>query len=142
MNKSTYLIFGLFLIVLSQADPVAAMVCPEQKVTPDPSLRVYYVKELKQEGVSLPDKPIQNTWKYNISWKPAKNHLTSALVKTYTLKAYACPAHTYACTDARCNAEISGCYLGTSWVAVTADYGVAVSGVRLGTILKPGYPCD
>ena len=142
MRKNKYLILGLLFIVVSQADPAAAMTCPVQTVRPDPSLRVYYVKELKQEGVSLPDQPIKNTWKYTISWKPAKNHLTGALVKTYRLKAYACPSRKYACTDAGCNAEISGCYLGTSYVDVVADYGVSVSGVRLGTILKPGYPCD
>lgn len=140
MNKSKYLILGLLLIVVSQANPAAAIVCPAQTVRPDPSLREYYVKELRQEGVSLPDKPIQNTWKYDISWKPARHQ--GALVKAYKLKPNGCASHTYACTDARCNAKILGCStrLSGTWVAVTADIG-SVSGVRLGTIFKPGA-CD
>ena len=102
---------------------------------------MYHVTDVKQEGVSLPDNPIQNTWKYSISWKPARHPQTGALVKTYKVKGNACTGHTYACTDARCNAEISGCSWSGSWVGITADIG-AVSGVRFGTILKPGYPCD
>jgi hypothetical protein len=141
MNKSKYLILGLLLIMVCQADSAAAMICPAQTVKPDPSLRVYYVKELKQEGGSLPDNPIQKTWKYYISWKPARTSAGGALVKTYKVAGNNCSGHTYTCTDARCNAEISGCALSTSWVGVTADIG-AVSGLRLSPILKPGYPCD
>jgi hypothetical protein len=139
MNKSKYLILGLFLIVVSQADLVAAIIC--KPAVQQPATKKWQVTELKQEGVSLPDQPIQKTWKYNISWKPARHHKTGALVKTYKLKPNGCTGHKYACTDARCNAEISGCALGSSWVAVTADYGDAVSGVRLSPIYKPGA-CD
>lgn len=141
MNKSKYLILGLLLIVVSQADPVAAIICKPAVQNPNPGERMpWVVSELKQEGVSLPDQPVQKTWKYNISWKPAHHHKTGALLKTYKLKAYGCTGHKYSCTDARCNAEISGCALGTSWVGVAADY-AAVSGTRLGVIYKPGV-CD
>src|SRR5262245_20896483 len=139
MNKSKYLILGLFLIVVSQTDPVAAVICKPAVQNPV-SRYEYVVTELKQEGVSLPDQPIQSTWKYNISWKPARR--AGALVKTYKLAPNGCASHTYACTDARCNAEIRGCTarLSGTWVGVTADVG-AVSGTRLGVIYKPGV-CD
>jgi hypothetical protein len=139
MNKSKYLILGLLLIVVSQADLVAAIICTPAVQNPA-SNKPWVVSELKQEGVSLPDQPVQKTWKYNISWKSARHHKTGALLKTYTLKPNGCTGHKYSCTDARCNAEISGCALGTSWVGVAADY-AAVSGTRLGTIYKPGV-CD
>lgn len=140
MNKSKYLILGLFLIVVSQADTAAAIICKPPALSTQG--KVYHVTDVKQEGVSLPDNPIQNTWKYTVSWKPAKNHLTGALVKAYKVKGNACKLPTYACTDARCTAEILGCTWSGSWVGITADYGVAISGVRFGAILKPGYPCD
>ncbi|HEY6072702.1 MAG TPA: hypothetical protein VIV15_04720 [Anaerolineales bacterium] len=139
MNKSKYLILGLFLIVVSQAHPVAAIICKPAVQTP--AYKVWQVTELKQEGVSLPDRPIQKTWKYNISWKPALTKPGGTLVKTYKLKAYGCTGYKQACTDARCNAEISGCGLGTSWAGVTADFGISVAGVRLAVIYKPGV-CD
>lgn len=138
MKKSQYLILGLFLIAVSQADLVAAIIC--KPAVQMPAQRPYHVTELKQEGVSLPDQPVLKTWKYNISWKPALTKVGGTLVKTYRLKAYGCPGHTYACTDARCNAEISGCVMGASYVDVVADIG-AVSGRRLGVIYKPGV-CD
>ena len=140
MSKSKYLIIGLFLIVVSQAASADAIVCKPPFQTP--AYKVYQVTDVKQEGVSLPDKPIQNTWKYKISWKPALTKLGGTLVKTYALKGNGCTGVKYTCTDARCNAEISGCGLSGSWVGITADYGVKVAGVRFGTILKPGYPCD
>jgi hypothetical protein len=139
MNKSKCLILGVLFIVVSQAGPAAATSCPA------PILRTqglpYHVTDVKQEGVSLPDNPIQKTWKYNISWKPARHPQTGALVKTYKVGGNNCSGHTYTCTDARCNAEISGCVASTSWVGITVDI-PGVSGVRLSPILKPGYPCD
>ena len=140
MNRSKFLILGLFLIALTQADPAAAIVCKPAAQTP--AYKPWQVTESKQEGVSLPDQPIQKTWKYSISWKPALTKAGGTLVKTYRLKAYGCPSHTYACTDARCNAEITGCFMNTSYVDIVADFGVSVAGVRLGVIFKPGYPCD
>lgn len=144
MNKNRYLILGLFLIVVSQADLAAASICKPAFQSPKWSPRTpYLVSEVKQEGVSLPDNAIHNTWKYTISWKPIRHPQTGAVVKTYVVHGNACKKlPTYTCTDARCTVEVLGCTWSGSWIGITADYGVKVAGVRFGTILKPGYPCD
>lgn len=139
MNKSKYLILGLFFIVVSQADPAAAIFCKPAVQNPasNPN-QPWVVTELKEEGISLPQ---QGGWYYNISWKPARHHQTGALVKMYKVAGYLCSGHKYTCTDARCNAEISGCFGNSSYAAITADYGARVNGTRFGVIYKPGV-CD
>jgi hypothetical protein len=132
MNMSKYLIFGLFVIAVIQADPAAAIICKSPVATLP--TKPWHVTELKKEGVSLSG---QGGWYYKISWKPALTKAGGTVVKTYKVSGYKCSGHKYACTDARCNAEISGCVWSSSIAFVTADFGVSVSGMRLGAIYKP-----
>jgi hypothetical protein len=134
MNKSKYLILGLFIIVVSQAYPVDAIIC--KPAVQSRATKPWHVTELKQEGASLPG---QGTWYFNMSWKPVL--IDGKRLKTYDVAGYKCTGHKYECTDARCNAEISGCVTESTWAGVTAAFGVSASGIRLSTIFKPGV-CD
>jgi hypothetical protein len=136
MNKSKYLILGLLLIMVCLADPADAIICKPAVQTP--AYKQSQVTEVKEEGIFPPS---QGGWYYNISWKPARHHQTGALVKKYKVAGYLCSGHKYTCTDARCNAEISGCSGKASYAMITADYGAKISGIRFYVIYKPGV-CD
>ena len=95
----------------------------------------WWVTELKQEGVSVCDGG--GAWSYKVTWKPIIYE--NRPWPKYKVGGNGCRNSTYTCTAALCTAQISMCgtKMSGSWTGVTADIGVAVSGVRAGVMAKP-----
>lgn len=95
----------------------------------------WWVTELKQEGASVCDGG--GAWSYTVTWKPII-HDNRPWPK-YKVGGNGCRNSTYTCTPELCRAQISMCgwKVTRTWTGVTADLGVAVSGVRASPMYKP-----
>jgi hypothetical protein len=131
MKKSFGIIVGLFAVML-----VLLRTVPAHAETATAATKPWHVTNLKLESQPLCD-PKSPTWFFKMSWKPI-THQGQPWPK-YFVAGYKCTGSQYSCTAERCTAEISGCStrLSGTWVGVTADIGVKVSGMRLGGIFRP-----
>lgn len=91
----------------------------------------------------LADKPMctsRGTYSYNATWKPII--WDNRPWPRYHVLAHNCVTGPITCGADRCGVQASGCRTGApgAWVAVTADIGKSISGVRQG-VPPPGSGC-
>jgi hypothetical protein len=69
-------------------------------------------------------------YEYSATWSPAT--WNGQIVQRYKVNAHNCVTGAVACTPLRCSVKASQCRTGAPgpWIAVQADVGAAISGVR------------
>lgn len=136
MKSSRQVILGLILLLvgglLLRVPAFADTNHPPVKQTP--AIKPWHVTEMQMEGFPRCG---AGTWMFDFSWKPILQAGTPWA--KYKVAGYKCTQSKYSCTADRCYAEIWGCStrLSGTWAGVTADLGTSVSGMRVGTFLKP-----